>query len=92
MTYQSHKLNDLWELDGYRKELPDGRYIAILVMLFNARIVVVNGQFIERGWCYANVEKAKKYFALWDGTGEPDGWHKNIQTQEYRQEEHLKET
>jgi len=40
----------------------------------------------ERGWCYKSVESAFEAADAWDGTGIPQGWKKDLQTQEYRKE------
>ena len=40
----------------------------------------------ERGWCYKSVEAAFQAADKWNGQGIPEGWKKDIQTQEYRKE------
>lgn len=38
----------------------------------------------EVGYCYATPEQAFAAADAWDGTGEPQGWMKNLQTGRYR--------
>lgn len=38
----------------------------------------------EVGYCYASPEEAFAAADAWDGTGEPQGWMKNLQTGRYR--------
>jgi hypothetical protein len=34
----------------------------------------------EDRWCYATREKAKAAYDAWDGSGEPQGWHRHPDT------------
>ena len=38
----------------------------------------------EFGYCYTSPEEAFAAADAWDGTGEPQGWMKNLQTGRYR--------
>jgi hypothetical protein len=84
------KINSSGELIGYRKNLGNGWYAAILPMLFNHRIIVTDGVGVSLAWCYSSETKAIRCFNAWDGKGDPKEWHKNPMTGEYRKEEHLK--
>ena len=75
---------------GYRdlKPLPDGRIACIYPLMFTHAIVVCTvGNFygVDDRWCYAGYEKAKRYLDAWDGTGEPDGWHRHPATDRRRE-------
>jgi hypothetical protein len=70
-----------WLIDacGYLrpKPLPGGRYAAIEPKVFTHAIVV--GRIGERvgyddTWCFETLDKATAALAVWDGTGEPQGW------------------
>lgn len=68
------------------RRLPDGRFLHVIPMIFNVRLVVETpmsnrtGQY-DDGWCYS---KAHAFLALaalntWDGGGDPPGpWIKRI--------------
>lgn len=65
------------------RELGDGRYAAILPLLFTHAIITgrmgdVLG-YSDR-WCYAGFEKARAALDAWDGAGEPEGWHRHPDT------------
>jgi hypothetical protein len=43
---------------------------------------IVTGPMFDRctvsdRWCYHSYEDALKAFEAWDGTGEPEGWHRH---------------
>jgi hypothetical protein len=67
------------------RDLPDGRTITVMLMLFGYRICIGDGLlFFTDGWCYpldlgqAFVMAAAK---AWDGNGDPpDGWIKQLST------------
>jgi hypothetical protein len=71
-------------------ELDDGRAVDVYVMLFsNARLCVGPPGWLvyDEGYCYSSpagaLLAAAKYVHA-GGQGEPEGWIKNLQTQEYR--------
>ena len=72
-------------------ELDDGRAVFVYVMLFtNARVCIgpKGALWYDEGYCYSSpagaLLAAAKYVQA-DGKGEPEGWIKNLQTQEYRE-------
>jgi hypothetical protein len=62
------------------RRLPDGRYAAIYPLIYTHRIITVRaGDFMsyDDGWCYHDHGSAKAALDAWDGTGEPEGWHRH---------------
>ena len=60
--------------------LPDGRWVALRDFLFTVAIVV--GQVgdkteVSDRWCYHSYREARDALEMWDGTGEPEGWHRH---------------
>ncbi len=60
--------------------LPDGRWAGIAEFLFTHAIIV--GRIGDRDsyedrWCYKTREDATGALESWDGTGEPEGWHRH---------------
>ena len=72
------------------KVFGDGMAVWVYPMAYgNGRLCwgyVDNHLTYEKGWCYKSCEAAFEAADKWDGTGEPSGWKKNLQTQEYRKE------
>jgi hypothetical protein len=71
------------------RDLGDGRYAAIMPLMFTHAIIV--GRIGDKStyddrWCYAGYEKAAAALSAWDGTGEPDGWHRHPNTGRRREE------
>lgn len=75
--------------DPYRV-FPDGMAVWVYAMTFgNGRLCYGHSEDrygYESGWCYRSVEAAFEAADNWDGQGEPEGWKKSLQTQEYRKE------
>lgn len=48
-------------------------------MLSTTRIAVgrTDSAWIDSAWCYHTRAGAEAALAAWDGTGEPDGWHRH---------------
>jgi hypothetical protein len=74
-------LTQMKELNGYRnlRPLPGGRWAGIMQFMFTDAIIVGrmgNFETYDDRWCY---ERGKADVALegWDGTGEPEGWHRH---------------
>lgn len=70
---------------GYKhvRLLPDGRWAAVLPLMFTAAIIVgrigdVHGY--DDRWCYHSEATALAALDAWDGAGEPKGWHRNPMT------------
>ena len=65
------------------RHLGDGRYAAIMHLMFTAAIItgrIGDEQTYEDRWCYHSSDDACKALAVWDGKGEPDGWHRHPST------------
>ena len=62
----------------------DSTAVWVYAMLYgNARLCIgtLEDNFgFERGFCYETLEKAFAAVDAWDGTGEPAGWHRCLQT------------
>jgi len=65
----------------YMKVLPDGRICGVHRLMFHWTMHVDIG---EIGWedkyCFPNQMSATKALEDWDGTGDPEGWHRHLQT------------
>lgn len=61
--------------------LPDGRIAAVYPLAYTGAIITMTPAGIEFGyedrWCYHSVADALRALNRWDGTGEPDGWHRH---------------
>ena len=71
------------------KELPEGMGIWVYAMNFgNGRLCYgeIGDAGYAKGWCYKSCEAAFEAADKWDGQGCPEGWKKDLQTQEYRKE------
>ncbi len=72
------------------KTFPDGMAVWVYPMAYgNGRLCYGHADdryCYESAWCYRSVEAAFDAADAWDGTGIPEGWKKDIQTQEYRKE------
>jgi hypothetical protein len=60
--------------------LPGDRYAAVMPLAFTAAIIVgeVGNEFsyLDR-WCYVRGPAAILALAVWDGEGDPAGWHRH---------------
>jgi hypothetical protein len=75
-------LHGLALTNGYRdpKPLAGRRYACIVPFMFTHAIIV--GKMgdecgYEDRWCYHSYPAAKAALDEWDGTGEPNGWHRH---------------
>jgi hypothetical protein len=69
--------------------LPGGRWKAILPLLFTHAIVygtLGDMTGMDDRWCYESLGGAIEAFFNWDGTGEPEGWHRHPVTGRRRPE------
>ena len=60
-----------------------GRYAAIMPLLFTHAIIVGRiGDFAGYSdrWCFQSLEAARSALEAWDGSGEPEGWHRHPRT------------
>jgi hypothetical protein len=65
------------------RQLDDTQYSAIMPLLFTHAIIVGRiGDYsgYEDRWCYGGLSKAQAAHNAWDGTGEPEGWHRHPAT------------
>eukprot|EP00919_Chromeraceae_sp_WS-2016_P029646 GHVR01070526.1.p1 GENE.GHVR01070526.1~~GHVR01070526.1.p1 ORF type:complete len:113 (-),score=7.57 GHVR01070526.1:128-466(-) len=61
----------------------DGLYSAIMPLMFTHAIItgqVGEYNFYTDRWCYGGLEKARAAHDAWDGSGEPEGWHRHPRT------------
>lgn len=66
--------------NGYTdlKFFVDGHEAAIYPLAFTHAIIYGLNDFgYDDRWCYDSYEKAKAALEAWDGTGEPQGWHRH---------------
>lgn len=60
------------------RELPDGRWIGTHRLLMHwALWVDLTWCGYEDRYCFATYELAKAALDNWDGTGDPQGWHRH---------------
>lgn len=55
-------------------------WVSLLDYLFTTAIIVGkmgDESTIHDRWCYHSREDAQKSLDIWDGIGEPDGWHRH---------------
>lgn len=68
-----------------RKDFGDETYAEVWPMIFNHRIILcadLGGTWPEvlGGWCYPSRSAAIAALDAWDGKGDPDGWHKHVES------------
>lgn len=73
------EVDRLWAI----KDAPDGRRISVIPLMYTAAVAI--GQrnsltWYDDRWCYHSVSAAWEAAMRWDGTGEPDGWHRHPDT------------
>lgn len=80
----AHELGFMqWLLgNGYTdpKPLGNGRYACIRPLVFTHAIItgrIGDTSSYDDRWCYNGYEAAKAALDAWDGTGEPEGWHRH---------------
>jgi hypothetical protein len=78
-------LQYLKDSGGYKniRMLPDGRWVASFRFAFTWAIIT--GTMGERNtyddrWCYHDETVMLAALEAWDGTGEPEGWHRHPMT------------
>lgn len=96
MPLTSSQLWHLMEQRANKKKVPepyktfeDGFAVWVYPMAFgNGRLCygMPDRAGYEKAWCYKSVEAAFEAADKWDGSGTPEGWKKDIQTQVYRKE------
>lgn len=73
---------DRWAIwDGILvRRLDDTRYIGIKPFLYTYAVIwgYLNNDYVyEDRWCYHTAVEAAVAATVWDGTGEPQGWHRH---------------
>lgn len=68
--------------NGYLHVRPTtpGRWAAVMPLMYTHAIITGRmGDEIgyDDRWCFSSMEKAKAALDVWDGTGEPQGWHRH---------------
>lgn len=63
------------------RQLSDGRWIGVhrLLMHWTLHVDIHEWGYEDR-YCFATYELAKAAFDNWDGTGDPEGWHRHPST------------
>lgn len=80
----SPEIEEFLKLSGLLsvKELSDGRIACILPLIYTGAIVITTREnyqtSIEERYCYHSVKEVTQALAAWNGTGEPEGWHRHI--------------
>jgi hypothetical protein len=68
------------QIEGYTgvKSLGEHGIVAIVPFMFTHAIVTELHEYgyVDR-WCYSTYDHAKNALDAWDGTGEPQGWHRH---------------
>ena len=68
---------------GFCRLLPTGDYVAVIPFLFTYGVVTGPPEhwysYADR-WCYHRLAVAVAAATAWDGTGEPEGWHRHPRT------------
>lgn len=60
------------------KSLPDGRLCGIMKLLFHWTIHVdIDPVGYGDRYCYQTLDLAVEAMEKWDGTGDPDNWHRH---------------
>lgn len=63
------------------RRLADGRYVAVIPFIFTWGVVVgTTWLSYDDRWCYHHLGTAVAAAHVWDGTGDPDGWHRHPMT------------
>lgn len=63
------------------KQFADGSFAAVFKFMYTAGIVHKLDEYgYSDRWCYHSVEDAVAALDAWDGTGEPQGWHRHPKT------------
>lgn len=72
------------------KPLPNGRWAAVWKLMFTHAVVIGtigDETSIDDRWCYKDYASAKAALDAWNGSGEPEGWHRHPMTGRRRTEE-----
>jgi hypothetical protein len=81
---ETEKIFEFLKSMGYTDPcvLPDGRFAAVLPLMFTAAIITCSREHLRTGiderWCFHDKNKALESLRKWNGTGDPEGWHRHI--------------
>jgi hypothetical protein len=89
-AFFTHLISD----NGYLspKDLGDGTYACVMPLMFTHAIIrgrIGDLHSYEDRWCYKDRQSALKALEAWDGTGEPEGWHRHPMTGRRRETNEL---
>lgn len=72
----------------YNIQKKDGEWCAMLKYAYSVAIIAgLNEYGFENRWCYHDPEVALEQFIKWDGTSEPDYWHRHVPSMRRRNPE-----
>jgi len=65
----------------HMRVLPDGRICGVMRLLFHwtMHVDIDDTGYTDR-YCYQTMEGAVAALDKWDGTGDPEGWHRHPKT------------
>lgn len=69
--------------EGYHdlRELGDAGLVGLYKLIYTYAIISGIGTYTyEDRWCYESCAAARRALDAWDGTGEPQGWHRHPRT------------
>lgn len=72
------------------KRIDEGTWTCIFPLAYTHAIITVkHNDFFSVGdrWCYHSYEAARAALDAWDGTGEPQGWHRHPATGRRREKD-----
>ena len=70
------------------RQLPDGRWCGVLRLLFHWTLHVdIDWTGYADRYCYRDKAEAIGALKEWDGTGDPVGWHRHVNTGRRRDSE-----
>lgn len=87
-TLDLHDLTSEWSLwtaqdpihSPLIRKLDDRRYVAIIPFIYTWGLVwgyLDEANTYEDRWCYETLPEALLAAEAWEGTGDPDGWHRH---------------
>lgn len=63
------------------RELPDGRLCGVMRLMFHWTLHVgIDFVGYADRYCYETLSGALLALERWDGTGDPEGWHRHLKT------------
>jgi hypothetical protein len=79
LTGRWDHVDEAWQIGT----APDGRRIAVIPLMYTAAVIIGRphqATWYDDRWCYTSATAALAAAQAWDGTGEPDGWHRHPPT------------